>query len=509
MNSTDNAQVPVGRSADGFLEQAFRVLRRRKWVFIQALIVVPAIAYGLTLMQEDNFTATATLLFRQAPEGLLSEGGTNTFVDPAREAATNDELVTLPVVADRTARALGNGVTGDDVLASVAVESGGEGDTAHISATTTSPELSADMANAYGNAYIEFRREADQQQVQSAIDRVEASIAALTPAEQTTVRATALRDRIEQLKLVKALQTGKAELVQRAEVPAERSSPNPRRNVAIGIILGALLGFALAALFERLDRRIRTVDELEEIFALPVLARVPRSRALAKSATASDSGMTPEGEAFRMLRSNLRFFNVDRELRTVLVASPEAGEGKSTVARNLAMTMAEMGDRVVLVEADLHKGGGLTGVTVDTSGLSGVLAGDSLERALLDLPVGSTSDRMLTVLPSGVVPPNPSELLESDRMRAVLAELEDRYAMVIIDSPALGPVSDAMALVREASGIIIVSGLGQTTRDAASKFKKQIALLKGDAIGIVANFTELERGYSHYYHRSGKPAKAG
>jgi len=497
---------------DGALEQGLRILRRRKWIVIQALIVVPAIALGLSLMQENQYTATASLLFRQAPEGLLSEGGTNSFIDPARESATNEELVTLPVVADRAAKEIGDGVTGDQVLSSVSVDTGGDSDLAQISATTDSPELSAEMANAYGEAYIEFRRTADQSQVQSAIERVESSLAELTPAQQTSARAIALNDRIEQLQLVQALQTGKAELVQRATPPTSRSSPKPALNVAIGIVLGGLLGFGLAALRDRFDRRVRTVDELEELFALPILSRVPRTRSLAKGSAADPGSTTPEGEAFRVLRTNLRFFNVDSELRSILVASPSAGDGKSTIARNLATTMAEMGDRVVLVEADLHKGGSLRGMVGngDSEGLSSVLAGASLDQALIDITIsvdGAQETRALTVLPSGPVPPNPSELLESDRMRQLLAELQTRYEIVVVDSPALGAVSDALALVPEVDGVVVVSGLGQTTRDAARRLSKQLSLTGTRPIGVIANFTEVDRGYSYYYRRPRQPAR--
>jgi succinoglycan biosynthesis transport protein ExoP len=500
---------------DGALEQALRILRRRKWIVIQALIVVPLIALGLSLMQENQYTATASLLFRQAPEGLLSEGGTNSFIDPARESATNEELVALPVVADRAAKQIGDGVTGDQVLSSVSVDTGGDSDLAQISATTDSPELSAEMANAYGEAYIEFRRAADQAQVESAIERVEMSLSELTPEQQTSARAIALNDRIEQLQLVQALQTGKAELVQRATPPTSRSSPKPALNVAIGIVLGALLGFGLAALRDRFDRRVRAVDELEELFGLPILARVPRARSLAKGSAADAGATTPEGEAFRVLRTNLRFFNVDRELRSVLVASPSAGDGKSTIARNLATTMAEMGDKVVLVEADLHKGGSLRGLVADadTNGLSSVLAGSSLDDALLDIAVsvdGSQEARSLTVLPSGPVPPNPSELLESGRMRQLLTELQGRFDIVVVDSPALGAVGDALALIPAVDGVVVVSGLGQTTRDAVRRFKKQLSLISARPVGVVANFTEIERGYSaYYYRRPRQPARTG
>jgi Mrp family chromosome partitioning ATPase len=214
------------------------------------------------------------------------------------------------------------------------------------------------------------------------------------------------------------LQTGGAELVQPANVPSSPSSPQTKRNVMLGILLGALLGICLAALLERVDRRVRSIDELEDIYGVPILARIPRSQRLSRRKAEAIGPQTQEGEAFRVLRTNLRYFNVDDRLHSVLVTSPETGDGKSTVARTLAMTMAEMGDEVLFVEGDLRKGGELRGVTGGlASGLSNVLAGTPYEKVLIDVDVPGPHLRTLTVLPSGPVPPNPSELLDSAQMR--------------------------------------------------------------------------------------------
>jgi polysaccharide biosynthesis transport protein len=488
-------------NTEGVLEQLLRIVRRRKLVVLQALVVVPLLALLFSLSQEDQYTASATLLFRQPPSG-ITEG--EDVIDPTREAATNGQLVGLPVVAEKAAEEL-DGVSGAEILDSVEVEPSSEADTAKISATTGSPELSAQMANAYGDAYIDFRRQADRSQVQDAINVAESSLANLTPAEQEGKAGAALNEQLDRLKLNQALQTGGAELVQPATPPSDRSSPQPLRNVMLGIVLGALLGLGLAALLERIDRRVRTIDELEDLYGLPILARIPRSQRLTRKQAEAIGPQTPEGEAFRVLRTNLRYFNIDRDMRSILVTSPEAGDGKSTVARTLAMTMAEMGDDVVLVEGDLRKGGDLLDVTGSpASGLSNVLTGTPYEKVLMkvDVPApGGLQTRTLTVLPSGPVPPNPSELLESAQMRDLLIKLQEQFQVVVLDSPALQAVSDALALVSEVSTVVIVGGLGRTTRDAGRELSKQFALLGRKPIGVVANFTEPERGkYSHYYH---------
>jgi succinoglycan biosynthesis transport protein ExoP len=486
---------------EGVLEQALRIVRRRKWVMLQATIAVPLIALLLSATQQKEYTASATLLFRPPPAG-LSE--TNSVIDPTREAATNGELVALPVVAEQAAKALGHETSAGEVFSSIEVTPSTNADTAAIAATTTSPQLSAETANAYGQAYIAFRRKADRSQVQDAIDLAESSLRELTPVQQAGAEGEALGKQLNQLRLTQALQTGGAELVQPASPPSSPSSPHPTRNIALGVVLGLLLGFGLAALLERIDRRVRSTEEMEQLYGLPILARIPRSRRLAARRPEGLGTQTQEGEAFRVLRTNLRYFNIDRNLQSILVVSPEEGDGKSTVARGLATTMAEMGDDVVLVEADLRKGGELRQVTGrPAEGLSNALAGTPLEKVLIRVDVvvpNLDESRSLTVLPSGPSPPNPSELLESDRMLDVLTELLNTFHFVILDSPALGAVSDALALVPMVSEVVVVGGLGKTTRDAARELRKQFTLLDKQPIGVIVNFSEAERAkYSHYY----------
>lgn len=493
---------------EGALEQAWRIIRRRKIIVLQALIGVPLIALALTLTQDKEYTATATLLFRETPAAVGEGGG---VVDPTREAATNGELVALPVVAEEAAKSIGDTIPAAEILASVEVTPSSNADTAAIAATTTSPERSAQIANIYGSAYISFRREADRNQLQEPIELAEQRLEELSFAELQGPQGAALQRELNQLKLNQALQTGGAELVQRATAPSEPSSPDPVKNVMLGIVLGALLGFGLAALLERVDRRVRSSEEMEELYGLPLVGRIPRSSRLAGNGAAQEIGaQTLEGEAFRALRANLRYFSVDKQLKSILIVSPEEGDGKSTVARSLAMTMAEMGDHVVLVEADLRKGSAFKQVTgAPAPGLSNVLTGAPLESVLVHIGVQAPSHsttRALAVLPSGPIPPNPSELLESQRMREVLATLHASYEIVILDSPALGAVSDALAIVPDASEIVIVGGLGKTTRDAARDLNKQFSLLDKKPIGVIVNFAEAERAkYSHYY----RPELAG
>ena len=487
----------IATRPEGGLKRPLDIMRRRKLVFLVALIVVPLVALLVSLSQENQYTATATLLF---------QGSNENAEVAARQAATNSELVGLPLVAEQTARELGGSATGPEVLRSISVEVGSTiAEIGKISATTNSPELSARMANAYSRAFIKFKREAVQSQIQQAVGLVKRSLAALSPAELAGEKGQGLQDRLTRLKVQQTLQTGKAVLVQPAGPPSAPSSPKTRRNVVLGIILGAILGFGLAALFERIDRRVRTVEELEELFGIPILARIPRSRKFGR-AELGDVLQAPEAEAFRILRTNLRYFNVDHPLRSILVASPEAGDGKSTVARCLAAAMAEMGDNVVLVEADLRRGSDFRDVDGQpAAGLSNLLVTTLDFEVITKVEVqaaGSDQPHILNILPSGRVPPNPGELLESERMRTLITELQERFEIVVIDSPPLGLVSDALALVPEVSGVLVVGRLGKTTRSGARNFTKQISLLGAQPLGLAVNSTKPERGQYSYYQRS-------
>lgn len=486
---------------EGFLERGFRTLRRRKWVILQATIAVPLIALVFSLLQTKEYTATATLLFRQTPTTL---GSTAPAVDPVREAATNGELVALPVIATEAAEALGKGYTAAEVFSAVEVEPSAEADTASIAATTDSPERSAEIANAYGSAYIKFRREADRSQVQEAIDLAESSLEDLSPADAEGTEGAALRRQLDELKLTQALQTGGAELVQPAGAPSSPSTPKTKRNVALGLVLGLILGCALAAILEQFDRRVRTVEEMEDLYKLPVLAKIPQSRRLAGGISNSVEPKTLEGEAFRALRANLRYFNHQQNRHVILVVSPAEGDGKSTVARSLAATMVGMGDSVALIEGDLRKGGKLRGPDGrPAQGLSNVLTGASVENALVRVDVRgarSSGGRDLAVLASGPPPPNPAELLEGERMGEVVRDLNEHFETIVLDSPAMGAVSDALALIPLATMILVVGGLGKTTRDQLQSVKKQFGLLGERPVGIVVNFTKPESArYSQYF----------
>ena len=488
---------------------ALRALRRRWWLVTVCWTFTVVAAFALTATQEKEYTAKAGLLFRDP--GLDQKLFGTTFLapnrDPDREAATNVKLVSLEVVAKRTANRIG-GLTASEVGGMVEAEAEGQSDVVSVAATHRDPEFARRLANTFASQYIAFRRDADRGKMAGAVELVQRQLSALTPEQRTGEEGRSLKERADQLEVMASLQQGNAELVQPAQTPTSPSSPKVKRNIALAIFVGLLLGVGFALLLHRLDRRIREPEELEESLELPVLGLVPRSAAFARKngfALTALSLPHSEGEAFRMLRARMRYFNVDREVRKVLVSSGSAGEGKSTVSLHLAAAAASTGSRVLLIEADLRRPTLMEALNrVPTAGLAEVLTRNTtFDEAVQELEPGGangvSASGSLDVLSAGFPPPNPAELLESQRMRELLQQVEAEYDLVVIDTPPMLVVSDALPLIGVVDGVVIVSRLGVTTRDAARRLGDQLRGLNAPVLGVVANGLKAKgEGYGYY-----------
>jgi capsular exopolysaccharide synthesis family protein len=299
----------------------------------------------------------------------------------------------------------------------------------------------------------------------------------------------------------------------------------------VGAVLGLLLGVGAAFLLDRLDRRLREPEDLSGVFRLPLLGVVPESDAYSRTGGggrmgngngngngnhAAGAGLPArEEEAFRMLRAHLRYFNVDRDVRTVLVTSAASGEGKSTVTRYLAQAAATMGTSTLLIEADLRRpslgdrlgeerGLGLVDVLIGASSASEAIRSIGVATGVN----GSTRRAELDVLLVGSVPPNPAELIESRAMEELVEWAAERYELVLIDTPPLSVVSDAIPLLRKVDGVVIVSRLGDSTQDAAERMRERLASLGAPMLGVVANAYAERKLESYGYAYEPKQAVA-
>lgn len=459
--------------------------RRNLLLLLVCFAVVPAAALVYSLLQTKQYTASASLLFGATSlDQKLSQSGLSSETDPERAAATNLKLVSLDRISVLTSEAIDeSGVTPSTVSESVSVNPEGESDLISVDATDESPQFATRLANTFAHQYVAFRREIDRAKVAKAQALIEARIDELSPSERVSEAGDDLARRQRQLEVLSALQTGDAELVQPATVPSSPSSPKTSRNVALGILLGILLGIGLALLREQFDRRVRDIDDVEEVFDLPVLGTIPQSKAILNSGPGTElppTGM--EGEAFRMLRVNLRYFSVDRHVKTILITSAAAQDGKTTVAWNLALSDARAGERVLYLEADLRRPslGENLGVQSD-DGLGLVLAGASDAAAAIQKIHG------VDLMQAGPLPPNPAELLESQRMADLLSWAATEYDRVIVDTPPAAVVADAISLFNRVDGVVIVTRLQRSPREAATHLHDQLANTGAPVLGVVVN----------------------
>jgi capsular exopolysaccharide synthesis family protein len=300
------------------------------------------------------------------------------------------------------------------------------------------------------------------------------------------------------------LQSSNVRILDRARPTHRPVSPRTARNIALAIILGLLGGVALAFAAEHLDTSITTQEQIEERLGLAFLGIIP-SIERNKDGTAQDLVVHTHpksaiAECLRAVRTNLLFMSPDKPLKTILVTSSGPQEGKTTTATSLAITMAGSGNRVLLVDADMRRprvhrifGAGTA------EGLSSLILGQgSLEEAIRRTEVAN-----LDVLPCGAIPPNPAELLHVAAFQRLLREMAERYDRVILDSPPIGVVADAVVMATHVDGALLVLKAGVTSRDVARQAVRQLRDVKAPIFGAVLNNLDLQSErygkYSYYY----------
>lgn len=522
MNGTTQITSKPVDNRSGSAPSIFRAFRRRRLVLILCVVLVPLVVVAISLTEAKSYTSTASLLFQNHAyaQGLFGTSATYTppETDPTRAAATNLSLVEQSIIAQRTAQTIGSGLTRQDVQNDVSVTADGQSDLVKIAATTKSPAASQRLANTYADEFIRYRRQADTSQILDAEQQIARKLALLRGAARNTPAARELATRQQDLAIFASLQTGNAQVAEPAVMPTSPSSPRPVRDGIIGLFAGLLLGIAAVLILERIDRRVRDVDEFEQIMRRPLLGTIPRSPAFEAQRTHHLALGGRDLESFRTLRVYLRYFNGPRPIRTVMINSAVPGEGKSTVSWNLAAVAANAGQRVLLVEADMRRPvfAAWFGMSPDASGLSDFLAGtlsfeDVVRQVPTHLSAGGTNEEgaaSLDVIIGGVIPPNPPDLLDLPRMEQLLSR--DEYDLVVVDSPPAAVVSDAIHLLRLVDGVIVVVRLGRSRRDETQKYADRLALVDAPVLGVVVNVvrgTDGQYGYS-YEGQYGQPQES-
>lgn len=449
-----------------------RVLRRN-WKLILGSTLLGLLLAGIAVVTAVPSYTSQTQLFvaTQSSGSVLELQQGNTF-SQAR-VVSYVQTAKTPVVLQPAIDSLGLEVTPIELASKI--DAGVEGTTVliNISATDSSPVRAAAIAEAVGESLI------------AAVDRLESP----TKDGASPVRLS---------------------VVTPATAPTSPASPNAKLYLAAGLLIGLAGGLGAALLRTAMDTRIRGEVELRKVTKVSVLGGISYdSDATKKPLLTQVAHQSPRAEAFRQIRTNLQFAHVTRNSKSVVVTSSLPGEGKSTTAVNMAIAMSQAGQRVALVDADLRRPmvGDYLGLD-DNAGLTTVLVGKGQVEDLIQ-PWG-TDD--LYVLTSGQIPPNPSELLGSAAMEAVIARLEEVFDAVVIDAPPLLPVTDAAILAQRVGGVVLVVGSKLVKSTDLQKSIAALEMVNADILGVVLNRLPARDpdAYSYsYYSRSPKSEASG
>ena len=317
--------------------------------------------------------------------------------------------------------------------------------------------------------------------------------------------------RFKETTLTEDMRTGNIRVIDRAEVPRSPVKPKKKLNLLLAVIVGLVAGTGLAFFFEYLDNTIKIPEDLKQHIKIPYLGPIPLIEFDSDGKAQAGGDRTPElvclhspkstaSESFRGIRTNILFSSAGSAPQVILMTSPGPGEGKSITTANLAVTMAQAGSKVVLIDCDLRrpKIHHLFGVSRDR-GMTNLLVGrDGIEKTVVHTRIPN-----LDLFVSGPLPPNPSEMLGSARMGALIKELRKRYTRILIDSPPITAVTDAMVLSKYADGVVVIIRAGDTVREVAKNGVQQLRAVGAHILGGILNAVDIGRDkyYYHYYYQ--------
>lgn len=500
---------------------------RQRWRMIAFVVAVSTgLALALSLFADKQYDATAQLLLRgeEPINSILDPSGSSRSSDPERDLNTEVELIKIGPAAQVVQRQLGLKRGTDRLLDQIETDTSPTSSIVRLRARYRDPVLAALIANAFAEAYVDFRVTSARERYRQAADLARRQLLALSPVDRRSLQGRDLEARQRELEIASALQTGGAELVRRASIPTSASRPRPLLSGALGALLGLVLGLGAALVLSLVDRRLREEHEVEEFFGLPVLAAIPRPAR--RGAKLDDPA---QFEAYGLLAANLRLSGPGRSSSVVMITSPGPGDGKTSVVLGVARAYARLGLSVVAIEADVRRPAFARYADVSGSrGLTGVLAGGAVARELIWLDpatlrqvdvdvwldpatlrpvdVDGGEGGAIGLLSVGAQPDNPPRMLSDPGMSAVVDAARTLADVVIVDTAPVGTVNDATMLVPLVDGVVVVARLNQTTKDAARRAKRTLGNLGADMLGVVV--TDAGVRESHAYYTAGPAAGA-
>ena len=487
------------------LRSYFIVLRRRKWWISCTSLIGLALSAGFSLSQVDQYSATAQILVR--PSGAsLALGGSSVQVTPT-DVQTDLQLVTSAPVERIVNRRLGStpSVSASQVMQTNVIA---------ITAVSTVPARAAVIANTYARAFVRYQQTvafdalaAAESQAMAQVRALGKQIARLRGRARNASQIAALlneqgvqKEQLAQMQVAGAVTTGGVAFVTPAQPPVAPSSPKPAQDALLGLAAGLVLGLAIAFVRDNLDDVLTSKENAEQLSGAPVLAMIPMVPSWKKQeeclVVAMSRPLSPAAEAYRSLRTSLQFIRQDRQLKTLLVTSPAAAEGKTSTIANLGAVFANAGERVLLISCDLRRPRlGKYLCLSEHAGFTSILQGaDSL---VAIQPVAGHES--LWMLGSGPIPSNPAELLTQENARELFESLRASFDLILIDSPPVLPVTDAAVLSKYADGVLVVIAAGQTKCTELQRAAERLSQVNAAVIGAVLNEVTSQNGYGYGY----------
>jgi succinoglycan biosynthesis transport protein ExoP len=503
----------------GSVRSHVRFLREHWLVIVMMTIAAGALGFAISSQQRPKYRTSLQILFRETTIG-QQVAGVPIFENPqanstaGSEMTTNVTLLGSETVARSVIRQLDLDTDVQSLLERVSVRQVGLSNIGEITVTADQAREAQRIADAWGEAFIGQRRQADQTKLGDAIGLLKARLEGTPQADLASDVARQTSEQLQRLELLKSVQDGNAEVVVPAGLPDAPYSPRTKRAAVIAALLGALLGVGLAALRRALDRRVKDPDDVGAILGIPVLAEI--SVAAFGDVEAFVSAEGPKGdvwrstEEFRTLATNLRYIGDAQNRRTIAVMSAVPDEGKTTIASNLAITLARMGRGTALIDSDLRRGRIHTLFGVDpNAGLSTVATGLSEARhTWVRVPLEPATSE-LAVMPAGPPPSDPVQILESATVSHLVREARESYDCVLLDTPPVLVVSDALAISRRVDAVLVVVRLGRTTRDQIKRLSAALDRVGVRPIGVAVTGVKRKTAYYSSAYQYGAGVQPG
>jgi Mrp family chromosome partitioning ATPase len=452
----------------------------RRWALVLVLALAgAAVGLGLSLARDKRYSATSAIVVESPATGAPRS--------PQRDVATAVGLLRQGVVDRRVASALGGSIGAD-----VRFDADDDSDLVVVRATAGTGARAARVADAYADAYVAYRRRAVLAQRSTRTTAIRQALAAVPDGPDADSVRGALRAQLGQL----AAQAGTAD-VRRAGVarpPRSADSRHVVRNALLGALAGLLAGLALVALRQRLDPRLRHADDVQAALGLAVVARIRKSRLLAREQLATGALPEAETESLHALRAEVERFAAAHPDVPIVVAAAGRGEGATTVAWQLACAASAPERRVLLIEADMRRptlsdrlGGAEAPGLAELAEADDVPAADAIRQVAVATVDEEAAPRVVDLILAGDPVARPADVLASDRARELLDDLARSYDLVVIDAPPLSAGADLLPLLASGSGVVVVGRPGTTTRRGGAELREALGRFGPPVVGLVVN----------------------